>query len=143
MLNPQLALAFNGQCATAMRFYERCLGGTLAVMMTWHESPMASQAPPGMEDKVFHATLKIGDTAIMGSDVAPDRYQPPAAFSIVLNGDDPDAAERIFHELADGGRIDIPLQETFWASRFGAVTDRFGVSWSINCEKAAEAARNA
>lgn len=142
-LNPQLALAFNGQCEAAMRFYEQALGATLAFIMKWRDSPTAADAPPGLEDKIFHATLKVGETVIMGSDVAADEYKRPAGFSIVLSMDDPERAERVFHALADGGRIDMPLQEMFWASRFGALTDRFGVSWTINCEKAAEPARSA
>jgi len=135
-LRPHLSLAFNGQCAAAFRFYEHSLNGTIAYMLTWGDSPMAAEAPPGWATKVYHATLKIGDSVITGGDVQPDRYERPKGFSIVLDMDDPAAAERIFHALAEHARIDMPLQETFWAARFAALVDQFGISWTINCEKA-------
>jgi PhnB protein len=77
----------------------------------------------------------VGDGTIFGGDVPPGRYEPPKGFSIVLQMDDPAAAERVFDALAENGRIEMPLQETFWASRFGSVVDQFGIPWAINCEK--------
>jgi|SRR5436309_14712024 PhnB protein len=140
-LSPHISLAFNGQCEAAFRFYEKSLNGTLAFMLTWGKSPAAAEAPPGWDAKIYHATLKIGDTVIYGSDMPPDRYSPPKGFSIVLEMDDPAAAERMFRALAEEGRIEMPLQETFWAVRFGALVDRFGIVWSVNCEKAVEPAQ--
>ena len=139
-LNPQISLAFDGQCEAAFRFYQRCLNGTIAFMMMWRESPMAADAPPGSEDKIFHATLNVGATVIMGSDVPADRYEAPKGFSIVLQMDDAIAAERAFHALAANGTVAMPLQETFWASRFASFTDQFGVPWTINCEKSTQPA---
>lgn len=133
-LSPHISLAFNGQCEAAFRCYAQCLNGTIAYMLTWGDSPMAADAPPGWGAKIFHATLKIGDAVFAGSDVPPDRYEQPKGFSLLLNMDDAVAAERIFHALSENGRIEMPLQKTFWASRFGVVVDRFGLSWSINCE---------
>ena len=138
-LQPRISLSFNGQCEAAFRFYERCLDGTISFMLTWGNSPMGATAPPDWQTKINHATLQIGDTVITGADVVDDQYEAPRGFSIVLNLDDPDAAERIFHALADIGRVDYPLQQTFWALRFGAVHDQFGISWSINCEAAGAA----
>jgi PhnB protein len=135
-LNLQISLAFNGQCEAAFRFYERCLNGTIAFMLTWRDSPSAAEVPPGWDAKIFHATLRVGDAVVMGSDPPPDRYEPPKGFSLVLQMDDPDAAERVFQALAEHGRIEMPLQETFWASRFGALIDQFGIPWTINCERA-------
>ncbi len=137
-LNVQISLSFNGQCEAAFRFYERCLNGTLAFLLTWGDSPMAAQAPPGWDAKVAHATLRIGGTEISGSDVPPDRYEEPKGFQVVLQMDDPAAAERVFNALAENARIAMPLQETFWAIRFGVLVDQFGIPWSINCEKAVE-----
>jgi PhnB protein len=131
----QISLVFNGQCEAAFRTYARCLDGTIAFMLTWGQSPMAAEAPAGWEDKIYHATLKIGDTAIMGGDLPPNRYEAPKGFSLALQMNDPVAADRIFEVLAEGARIEMPLQETFWASRFGVLIDRFGIPWSINCEK--------
>lgn len=133
-LNPHISLAFNGQCEDAFRFYEQCLSGTLTYMLRWGDSAMAADAPSGWDAKIAHATLKIGDVCLAGSDVPPDRYEQPRGFQILLNMDDPAAAERIFETLAKNGKIAMPLQKTFWASRFGVLIDQFGIPWSINCE---------
>ena len=133
-LTPHISLAFDGQCEAAFRFYEQCLNGTIAYMLTWGNSPMAADAPPGWDAKIYHATLKIGDTAVTGGDVPPNRYERPKGFSLLLGMDDSAAAERVFQALAENGRIEMPLQKTFWASRFGVLVDQFGIPWSINCE---------
>jgi PhnB protein len=137
-LQPQLSLVFNGQCEAAFRLYERSLGGTIAFMMLWGQSPQAGEAPPGWESKVYHATLKIGDTAILGSDYPAAQHEPPRGFSIILQMDDPDRAERIFRELSENGKVGMPLQETFWAARFATWVDQFGIPWSVNCERPVE-----
>lgn len=100
---------------------------------------MAAEAPTGWDEKIYHAALKVGDSVITGSDQPPGRYERPQGFSIILQMDDAVAAARVFQALADSGRIDMPLQETFWAVRFGVLTDRFGIPWTINCEKAESA----
>jgi PhnB protein len=138
-LNPQFALSFNGNCEVAFRCYERCLNGTITFMLTWDNSPSAADAPAGWGTKIYHATLKVGDTVIMGSDQPPDRYKEPTGFEVVLAMDDPVAAELVFQELAEGGTVKMALQETFWASRFGVLVDRFGIPWSINCERITQA----
>ena len=139
-INPQLALQFNGQCEEAFRHYERCLEGTITFMMTWATSPAAAEVPVEWGPKIYHATLKVGDTAILASDQPSDRYQRPTGFDIVLQMEDPVAAERVFNALADNGVVGMPLQETFWAKRFGVVVDRFRIRWAVNCENAPEAA---
>ena len=139
-LIPCLSIAFDGQCETAFKLYEQCFDGSITFMMTWGESPAAADAPAGWDAKIYHATLKIGDTAINGGDPLPGQYERPRGFSVILQMDDPDAAERVFQALAENGSIGMPLQETFWAGRFGVVVDRFGISWTINCEKVVEAA---
>jgi PhnB protein len=133
-LNPHISLSFNGQCEAAFKCYEQCLNGTIAYMLTWGNSPMAAEAPSGWDAKIYLATLKIGDTVITGSDVAPAGYEQPKGFEIVLQMDDSVAAERVFQALAEKGKIALPLQQTFWASRFGMLVDQFGIPWSINCE---------
>ena len=94
---------------------------------------MANQAPVEWRDKILHATLTVNGTAISGGDVLPGQYERPQGFQLQLNLDDAAAAERIFTQLADGGHVTVPLQHTFWAQRFGAVVDRFGIPWGINC----------
>ena len=133
-LEPRISLVFNGDCDEAFTLYQECLGGAVTFRLTWGDSPMAGQAPPEWRDKILHATLTVGGTAISGGDVL--EYEHPQGFQLQLNLDDVGAAERIFTQLADGGRVTVPLQETFWAKRFGAVVDRFGIPWGINCEEA-------
>jgi PhnB protein len=127
-------LSFNGQCEAAFRFYERCLGGKIVVMLTWAGSPMASDAPPGFGDKILHATLTVGDNMLAGSDSPPGQYQQPQGFHILVNIRDAVEAERIFNALAENGTVAMPFQKTFWAAGFGVLTDQFGVSWELNSE---------
>jgi PhnB protein len=132
-IEPRINLVFNGECDAAFTLYARCLGGTVTFRLTWGDSPMADQAPPEWRDKLVHATLSLGGTAISGGDVLPGQYERPQGFQVQLNLEDAPAAERIFAQLADGGSITVPLQQTFWAQRFGSVVDRFGIPWAVNC----------
>jgi PhnB protein len=133
-LNPSVNLSFDGRCEAAFRFYERCLGGKVTFMLTWGDSPMASDAPEEWRGKILHASFKLGHCVISGCDVLPHQYEKPGGFSLLLGMDDPDAAEQIFNALAENGVVRMPLQKTFWALRFGSIVDQFGVPWAINCE---------
>ena len=82
----------------------------------------------------MHGSLMLGGQVLMGGDVAPDKYEAPKGFSLSLQIKSAIDAERIFHELARGGRVLVPMEKTFWAERFGMVVDRFGIPWLINCE---------
>ena len=132
-LNPYLS--FNGQCEAAFKLYEQALGGKIVAMMTFRGSPMEEQAGPEWGDKIIHARLLVGDSVLMGSDSTPQCYEPMKGVSVTLNIDDPAEAERVFHALAEGGTVGMPIGETFWALRFGMLVDRFGTPWMINCEK--------
>lgn len=134
-LNPCINLAFNGQCEAAFKLYQRILNGKITFMLTWGDSPMAREAPPEWSRKIAHATLAVGNTRLQGSDPRPGSYESPRGFGISLNPNAQEDAERLFAELAQGGAVRMPLQETFWALRFGVLTDRFGIPWEINCEK--------
>jgi PhnB protein len=133
-LNPHVS--FSGQCEAAFHFYERCLGGKIVTMLTYGNSPMAEQAPPEFRGKILHATLTLGTSVLYGADVLPEQYQPPSGFHLTVGLNDPDQAERIFQALSENGVVQMPLQKTFWAVRFGVLVDQFGVSWEINCEQA-------
>jgi PhnB protein len=133
-LNPCINLSFNGQCEAAFKFYERHLNGKITYMLTWGDSPMAQNAPPKWSGKIAHATLQVGNTRLQGSDPAPGSYEAPKGFGITLNPEESEAAA-LFAALAEGGRVGMPLQQTFWSPSFGVVTDRFGIPWIINCEK--------
>jgi PhnB protein len=130
-------LTFNGQCEAAFKFYAMVLGGKIEAMMPHEGSPMAEHVPPEWRTKIMHARLSVGDTILMGSDATPDHYEPMKGFSVSLGIDNPGEAERVFHALAESGSVQMPIQETFWAARFGMLVDRFGTPWMINCEKAA------
>jgi PhnB protein len=126
-------LSFNGQCEEAFRFYEACLGGKIAMLMTYGTSPMAGQAPPEWHGKVLHVTFHLGESVLQGSDALPGHYVKPQGFSVALSMDDPAEAERVFDALAYEGTVELPLQQTFWAQRFGILVDRFGIPWTMNC----------
>lgn len=126
-------LAFNGQCEAAFQFYEKCLGGRILFKMRYAEAPM--DAPSEMKNKVIHTTFTVGEQMLSGSDAMPGRYLKPQGFHIQLNLKDAADAERIFTALAENGAVQVVLQETFWALRYGVVVDRFGTPWEINCEK--------
>lgn len=133
-------LLFNGQCEEAFKFYEKCLNGKIEALHTFGQSPMAHQVPAEWANKVMHASLKFEGVTLLGSDPPPDRYQTPQGFSVSLSMKDPDEVERIFHELEQGGTVQMPVQKTFWSARFGMLVDKYGIPWILNCEQAAEAA---
>lgn len=128
-------LSFNGQCEEAFRFYQQVLGGEIAAMLRYGETPMSEHTPPEWRSKIAHARLIVGREVLMASDAPPDRYEPMKGISVTLGIDDPAEAERVFHALAAGGTVMMPIEQTFWAIRFGMLTDRFGTPWMINCEQ--------
>src|ERR1700756_948822 len=132
-LNPYLS--FNGQCESAFKFYEKCLGGKILFMMTYGDSPMAEQTPPGWRNKILHATFAVGDDRLTGADALPETYQKPQGFSVTLSIGAPAEADRVFALLSEKGEVQLPIQETFWALRFGMLVDQFGTPWMINCGK--------
>lgn len=134
-LNPYLS--FGGQCEAAFKFYEQCLGGKIDALLTYGESPMAGDVPPEWHSKVMHTSLTVDDKVLMGADNPPDHYEETKGSSVLIGIDDPAAAERVFHALAENGTIRMPIQETFWAARFGMLVDQFGIPWMINCDKTA------
>jgi len=130
-VNPYLS--FKGDCEAAFKFYEQCLGARVGAIFRYGGSPLAGQVPADWSDKVMHGNLTFGEQVLQGADVAPDAYVEPKGFSFSIQLTDTSEAERIFRELAENGTVMMPLQETFWAARFGIVVDRFGISWLINC----------
>ena len=132
-LNPYLT--FDGTCESAFKFYEQVLGGRIVAMVTFAQTPMAAQTPPEAQGKIVHARLDFAGQWLMGSDGMPGCYEAMKGFSVTVNVDEPTEADRVFHALAEGGTVRMPIAETFWAKRFGMVTDRFGTPWMVNCEK--------
>lgn len=130
-LNPHLS--FDGQCATAYQFYEQHLGAKILFSLTYGASPIAAQFPTECADLIMHATLDIQGTTVLGSDSPPGAYEQPNGFYMALSFTDTVEAERVFHALSENGKVKMPLQETFWAVRFGMLIDQFGIPWMINC----------
>jgi PhnB protein len=129
-------LVFCGQCDAAFRFYERVLGGKIVNILAYGNSPMAEQVPPGWREKIVHGTFAVGGTVLAGADFLPDQYVKPQGFYVLLSVDDAMDAERIFSALAENGEVHMAIQQTFWSSRFGVLTDKFGIPWEISCEQA-------
>lgn len=120
-------LHFNGNCEEAFKFYEQCTGGKIETIFRHEGTPAAAQVPPEWQQKILHARMKIGDQWLMASDAPPESYSQPQGFSVSLALNDVKKGEQIFNALAEGGKICMPFQKTFWAAGFGMVTDRFGV----------------
>ena len=131
-LNPYLT--FNGQCEAAFKFYEKVLGGKIEAMMTYGGSPTAEQTQPEWRNKIMHARMTVSDEVLMASDAPPDRYEAMKGIMVTLGIDDSGEAERIFRALSEKGTVQMPVQKTFWAARFGMLVDQFGTPWMINCE---------
>ena len=130
-------LMFNGNCEEAFRFYEKVLDGRIEAMFPHEGTPAEEHVAPEWRKKIMHACLVIDDAMLMASDAPPQFKQDMSGFSVSLRIDDPARAERVFNALSEKGAVKMPFQQTFWAHRFGMLTDQFGVPWMINCEKAA------
>jgi PhnB protein len=124
---------FAGKCAEAFRFYEQHLGGKISMMMTHGQSPDQSRVNPEWKDMVLHARMSLGSTDLMGADIPQAEPMRSAYLSLLVDSDN--EAERAFAALADGGQTLMPIAETFFATRFGQVRDRFGINWMILRER--------
>jgi PhnB protein len=129
-------LSFNGNCKEAIDFYVKCLNGQVLFSQTYGESPMDRV---GMSDKIMHTSFQIGDAVIMACDTPAEQGVTTGSnISLALGSDDIPAAENMFNEMGEGGTVLMPMQETFWAARFGVLTDKFGITWLFNCDQPKE-----
>jgi len=124
-------LFFDGRCDEALEFYQGAIGAEVTMLMRFKDSPDPGMCPAGAEDKVMHASLRIGDSTVLASDGRCQGRPSFEGFALSLTVPDDAAAERLFAALGDGGQVQMPLAKTFFASRFGMVADRFGVPWMI------------
>jgi len=127
-------LFFEGRAEEAIEFYQKALGAEVQMLMRFKDSPephAPGMVPPGAENKVMHASFRIGDTTVMGSDGRCGGKANFQGFALSLDARDDAEAERLFNALGDGGQVQMPLAKTFFSSRFGMVTDRFGVLWMV------------
>ncbi|RUT02233.1 VOC family protein [Dulcicalothrix desertica PCC 7102] len=134
-INPYLM--FSGNCEAAFKFYQQCFGGKIVTMMTHREAPPTEHVPIEWHDKIMHACLDLGDRLLMGSDSPDEHFETPQGFYVQVSIESPEEAERIFHALAENGKVKMPIDQTFWSVRFGMLVDQFGTPWMINCEKVA------
>ncbi|MFZ6646812.1 VOC family protein [Undibacterium sp. TJN25] len=131
-LNPYLN--FNGRCEEAFTFYEQRLGAKIEAVFKFRGAPMEAQCPPDWLDKVMHASISIDGKIVMGSDGIKGAPEEPRGFSLSLGAKDAAEAERLFSALSVNAIVKMPLQQTFWAERFGMLTDQFGIPWMVSCQ---------
>jgi PhnB protein len=127
-------LFFNGRCEEAIEFYKKALGAEVLMMMRFNESPEPhppGMLPPGSENKIMHACMRIGDGSVMASDGRCTGQADFQGFSLSLTAANEADASRKFAALAEGGQVQMPLGKTFWSPCFGMVADRFGVGWMV------------
>ena len=126
-------LFFGGRCEEAIEFYRKALGAELVMMARFNEAPEPQPGlPECFENKVMHATLRIGETMVMASDGRCEGQQAYEGFSLSITVPDEANAERVFAALSDGGLVTMPLEKTFWAPKFGMLQDKFGVGWMVS-----------
>jgi len=124
-------LFFDGRCEEAIEFYRSKIGAQVEMLMRFKENPEPAQNPPGSENKVMHASLRVGETTLMASDGRCMGQPSFQGFALSLTPASDTEAERLFNVLSEGGQVQMPLGKTFFASSFGMVADRFGVSWMV------------
>ena len=127
-------LNYGGNCEQAFRFYEQHLGGKITFLMT-HGEIQNSNVPPEWGKAILHARIEIGGTVLMGADIPPDRFKPMRSAYLTLLLESDAEADRIYALLSDGGEIFMKMEETFYASRFAMLRDRFGTSWMLLHER--------
>ena len=129
LLNPYLD--YNGNCREAFEFYRACFGVEFDRFLTYGEGPDMPGATDEHQHLILHASLPLGSSTLMGSDV----LEPVAVgnyFSVSLNVDSREEADDLHAKLSEGGFVEMPMEDQFWGSYFGRVTDRFGLKWMIS-----------
>ncbi len=128
-------LYFGGACREAFEFYAAATGAAIGAMVPWGGSPAeATMGGDDMADRILHASLDLGGTVLMGSDMPADQARPPQAFAVAVSAGSAAEAERVFAALGAGGTVTLAIGPTFWADRFGMLVDRFGVPWIVGTD---------
>lgn len=130
----QSYLFFDGRCDEAIEFYKKTLGAEVGMLMRWKECPDKSACTPGNENKVMHASLKIGESRVMASDGRNTGSPKFDGFALSVDAKDDADADRLFSGLSAGGNVIMPLGKTFFSPRFGMTQDKFGVNWMVIVE---------
>ena len=126
-------LGFDGQCEAAFNFYAKALKGEVAAMMRYSDAPSDVPRMGGDPNRIMHARLDVGGRSLMGGDAPSQHFSKPQGFSVSFQVDDPAEAERAFGALAEGGHVMMPFGPTFFAQKFGMLTDKFGIPWMVYC----------
>ena len=128
-------LSFGGTCEEAFKFYEKALGGKIEVLSRYDATPMANHFPVEFQNKIVHGRVIVAGTMLMGADAPPQHYSKPQGMTVCLSTDNSADAERFFKALSEKGSVGMPMAETFFAHRFGMVTDQFGIPWMVIHQK--------
>ncbi|HEX3671681.1 MAG TPA: VOC family protein [Candidatus Cybelea sp.] len=131
-------LFFDGKCEEALNFYKDVFGGEVEGLSRWSEMPKDAPGPsvtPETENRVMHANFQSPGVSFMASDASPGKTYGEGAISLSIGTSDAAEAERVFNQLAAGGKVEMPMTDMFWGARFGMLTDKFGIDWMINCRK--------
>lgn len=143
MLGIKPYISFKGNCEEAINFYRDKLGAEVLFLGRYGDSPMAGKGP---DEKIMHCSIKIGDSVIMACDNVFEDTNPTTIgnnITLAIGTNDIAQAEDAFDQLSDDATIVMPMQETFWALRFGMLTDKFGINWMVNCDKPQDEAEKA
>ena len=135
-VNPYLY--FNGNCEEAFNFYKSVFGGEFFMVQRYSNTPDADKLPPGLKDKIMHISLPIGNNILMASDACEElgfTVKQGNNFYICVNPDSREEADKWFNALAEGGKVNMPIQDMFWGAYWGDLTDKFGIQWMINYDK--------
>ena len=126
-------LSFNGNCEEAMRFYEKTLNGKLEALLTFAQTPVGDQTPEADKNRIMHAYLTFDGQGLMAADAPTGmKFEPMRGCALALSYASADEGKRVFDALAEGGKITMPFNPSFWADGFGMVDDRFGTHWIVN-----------
>ena len=135
-------LFFSGNCEEALNFYKKIFGGEITSIMRWKDAPGDMGTPADQGNKVMHATFKSPNVNFMASDARPTTQYGEGRISLALGTTDQNEAKRVFDSLGKDGKIEMPLEKTFWGALFGMLTDKYGIDWMVNCQLEPVPARN-
>ena len=124
-------LFFDGRCEEALDFYKKAIGANVEMMMRWKDCPDKSGCTPQNENKVMHASVKVGDVSVMASDGRCEGQPDFKGFALSLTAKTEAEADKLFNALSAGGQVQMPLGKTFFSPKFGMCADKFGVGWMI------------
>jgi PhnB protein len=130
-MNVQPYLSFEGRAQEAIDFYKSAVGAKVEMVMQFKEAPPEMQANIAHKDKIMHSAFKVGDTTIMATDGQCSGKSTFSGITLTINATSNGEAEKLFNALAQGGKVNMPMSETFFAHRFGMVNDKFGVGWMV------------